>query len=79
MTSSGAMLDEGSAQVDVAAQKAFFEKRRCGKEDSSAGNLEMVNLGPPPWVPTPPPRPLVTGNLTPIVKTNKDYLTGPLF
>ncbi len=68
------MVEESS----VAARKAFFEKRRFGKEEScSAGELEMVNLGPPPRVPTPPPRPL--GDLRPIVKTNKDFLTGPLF
>ena len=71
------MLDEGSVHVNVASRKAFFEKRRCGKNESSAGAFEMVELGPPPRVPTPPPRPL--GNLALIVKTNKDYLTGPLF
>ncbi len=77
--SGGAMMNDESAQGNVAARKSFFERRRCGNEDSpSAGNLEMVELGlPPPLPPTPPPRP--TENLCPIVKTNKDYLTGPMF
>ncbi len=87
MMSGGAMLNDETAQVDVAARKTFFERRRCGNDDStSAGNLEMVELGPPPRVPTPPPRPTgflgakrKTGNLAPIIRTNKDYLPGPMF
>ena len=85
------MMNDESAQGNVAARKSFFERRRCGNEDSpSAGNLEMVELGlPPPLPPTPPPRPTGflgakkktgrTGNLAPIIRTNKDYLPGPMF
>ena len=87
MMSGGAMLNDEPPQVGVSARKAFFERRRCGKDDSAyAGNLEMVDLGPPPRVPTPPAMPTgflgakkKTGNLAPIIRTNKDFLTGPLF
>ncbi len=89
------MMNDESGQGNVAARKSFFERCRNGKDDSTtAGNLEMVELGlPPPLPPTPPPRPTgfldakpktgnLTGNLAPIIRTNRtnrDYLPGPIF
>ena len=84
-------MNDESGQGNVAARKSFFERCRSGNADStSAGNLEMVELGlPPPLPPTPPPRPTgflgakpKTGNLAPIIRTNRtkrDYLDGPMF